>query len=248
MTSGTCCVCWWAGVSRMHLWHVWSVFCSFLIFLSFFEVTFLWQFIKVSFPAVWQRTVGWCWCQIQASIRHVSYFPLFFHTYNFHGVRVQSSFAYAGGGVSFSLFLLLFCSPFLSQLLHHYDFCTFSLVLFRTFFFSLSLSVPLSCYFLHVFCGGAASSGIFLFILFHFFLFPSFSFTGDLNDVCLYPCTFITEWSVFVFRVPCPSSGRSCSMSAGKLKAPQTEPAMVWHSGERCFHLMQGEEVEVPCQ
>ncbi len=98
-------------------------------------------------------------------------FSSFFHTYNFHGVWVQSRFAYAGGGVSFSLFLLLFCSPFLSQLLHHYDFCTFSLVLFRTFFFSLSLSVPLSCYFLHVFCGGAASSGIFLFILFHFFLF-----------------------------------------------------------------------------
>ncbi len=81
-----------------------------------------------------------------------------------------------------------------------------------------------------------------------FFSIPSFSFTGDLNDVCLYPCTFIAEWSVFVFRVPCPSSGRSCSMSAGKLKAPQTEPAMVWHSGERYFHFMQGEEVEVPCQ
>lgn len=189
---------------------------------------------------------------MQASIRHVFsaiFFSSFFYTYNFHGVRVQSSFAYSGGGVSFSLFLLLFCSPFLSQFLHHYDLCTISLLLFRTFFFSLSLSIPLSCYFLHVFCGGAASSGIFLFILLHLFFY---SLHSALRVTCMMYVSihahFIAEWSVFVSLVPFPSSGRSCSMSAGELTVPRTEPAMVWHRGERFLHLMQVEEVEVPCR
>ncbi len=211
----------------MHRWHFWSVFCSFLIFLSFFEATFSLAVYKGIFSCCLTEDSGLMLMPNSSFYKTCFLFSSFFHTYNFHGVRVQSSFAYASGGVSFSLFLLLFCSPFLSQLLHHYDFCTISLVLFRTFFLSFfvcSVVLLFSACFLWW-------SSIFWNFPLHFVSFFSIPFIqlyGWLELCMLYPCTFIAEWSVFVFRVPCPSSGRSCFMSAGKLRFLELNQQWRW--------------------
>ncbi len=103
------------------------------------------------------------------------------------------------------LFSFLVSIPPPLWFLHH-----LSLLLLRTFIFYLFLFL---CLF-H--CLGR---GIFLFILFHFF---SCSLHPTLRVTCMRCVSihvhFIAEWSVFVFLLPCPSSGRSCSMSAGKLR------------------------------
>lgn len=101
------CVCWWAGVSWLHRWHIWILPCSFLIFFSFFEVTFSLAVYKSLFS---------CWLTEESGLmvlpnssfyktRFLLSFPLFFTHKTFTvSVSIQSSFAYAGGGVSYSVF------------------------------------------------------------------------------------------------------------------------------------------------
>ncbi len=232
----------------MHRCHFWSVFCSFLIFLSFFEVTFSLAVYKSLFSCCLTEDSGLMLMPnasfYKTSFLSIFYFPLFFtHITSMVSVSNQALLMQVVEfhSVVFSFYFVLLsclnCSTTMISAPSHSCFSGLSSSLFLCLFRCLV-----------IFCMFSVVEQHLLEFSSSFFSIPSFSFTGDLNDVCLYPCTFIAEWSVFVFRVPCPSSGRSCSMSAGKMKAPQIEPAMVWHSGERCFHFMQGEEVEVPCQ
>lgn len=278
LTYWICCVCWWAGVSWLHRWHIWILSCSFLIFFSFFEVTFSLAVYKSLFSC-WLTEESGLMVLPNSSFYKTCFllsFPLFFfftHKTFTVSVSIQSSFAYAGGGVSYSVFfsfffVLLSClnssttmisAPSLS--LASQDFHLLS--------FSLSLFVPLSW-----------KRNFPL----HFVSFFSCSLHPTLRVTCMRCVSihvhFIAEWSVFVFLLPCPSSGRSCSMSAGKLRClgatwfchirdgwqylllvrcwGASEPSAFrflelnqqwfWNSGERFFHLMQVEEVEVSRQ
>ncbi len=219
-----CCVCWWAGVSWLHRWHIWIFSCSFLIFFSFFEVTFSLAVYKSLFS---------CWlteercCQIQASIRHVFSCPFLFFFFFTHktftvSVSIQSSFAYAGGGVSYSVFfsfffVLLSCLNSSTTMISAPSLSCFSGLSSSIFFsfFVCSIVLLFSACFLWWSC-------IFWNFPLHFVSFFSCSLHPTLRVTCMRCVSihvhFIAEWSVFVFLLPCPSSGRSCSISAGKLR------------------------------
>lgn len=135
-------------------------------------------------------------------------FPIFFFTHKtFTSVSIQSSFAYAGGGVSYSVFfsvffVLLSCLNSSTTMISAPSLSCFS---------GLSSSIFFSFFVCSIVLEEEFSSSI----CFIFFPVPFIQLYGWLVSIHAH---FIAEWSVFVFLLPCSSSGRSCSMSAGKLR------------------------------